>query len=274
MLLDFHTHAFPDSVAPRAMAAMSKNGGALHPALDGTIGALKASMERNDARCVLLPVATNPDKLFSVNRWVLEQASERVIPFGGVHPFARDAVETLDWLTAHGVRGIKLHPEYQRFDPGDERLFPFYREIGRRGLITVFHAGCDPAYMPPALLRPDVIERILPYFGGAPVVAAHLGGYLMWDAVARMTPAANLYLDTAYLHGRVIRPQMEAIIARFGVGHILFGSDSPWDDTGSEFGLVESLDLSHEEKQRILHQNGESLLGLEQPESGSAVPAR
>ena len=50
-----------------------------------------------DALGVLLPVATNPLKLKSMNDWAKGHASPRIIPFGAAHPLAPDALEHLHY---------------------------------------------------------------------------------------------------------------------------------------------------------------------------------
>jgi len=122
---------------------------------------------------VLLPVATKPTQQRPINDWAILQRSDRIIPFGSVYPLADDAVDELERMAALGLRGVKLHPEYQGFDVDDPRVRPLYRKIGQLKLIVVFHAGQDLAYPPPCRCATDMLERAMEHLEGAQVIAAH-----------------------------------------------------------------------------------------------------
>lgn len=271
MLIDFHTHAFPDAIAQRALSQLAQAGGALRPRTDGTAAGLTRALEGADARGVLLPVATNPLKLKSINDWAKDQASKVLIPFGAAHPLAPDALEQLAYVKELGFKGVKLHPEYQGFAVDDPRAVRLYREIGRLGLITVFHAGLDVAYMPPGRCEPQALAGVLKYFDGAPVVAAHMGGFLRWEEAYRHLCGREVYLDTAYSHGCLLKPLAEKMIEKHGAEKILFGSDLPWSAIEDERDLVLSLNIGPEEKDLILYGNAQRLLGLKEERSNPHV---
>jgi predicted TIM-barrel fold metal-dependent hydrolase len=210
---------------------------------------------------VLLPVATKPSQQRSINNWVMEQLSSRLIPFGSVFPLADDAIDELDRMAEMGLKGVKLHPEYQGFDVDDPRVRPLYRKIARLRMIVVFHAGQDMAYMPPCRCAPGMLQRAMEDLDGAAVVAAHWGGFMMGgDALRDLEPRDNLYLDTAYSHGRVLIPVVKALIERHGPEHILFGSDTPWSSIEDEVRLIEALELPSDISDAIFHRNAMRLL--------------
>lgn len=263
MLIDFHTHAFPDPVAGKALKKLSFAGAGLTPCADGTIDALVRSLEAVDAIGVLLPIATNPHKLRGINDWAYSHASNRVIPFGSIHPDAPDAFEELERIASLGMRGIKFHPEYQGFSVDEPRMLPIYKKIGSLGLICVFHTGWDVAYMPPARCSPEALASVLDAFDGAPVVAAHFGGLMMWDSVLKSLAGREVYLDTAYSHGLLVKPLAEKIVEKHGADKILFGSDSPWSDIGKERDTIATLSLSPSEREAIFSGNAARLLNLD-----------
>jgi predicted TIM-barrel fold metal-dependent hydrolase len=188
-------------------------------------------------------------------------AAGRLVAFGSVFPYAPDAMYELDRLRDAGVKGIKFHPEYQQFFVDDERVIPLYRRIARLGFITVFHAGADIGFAKPVHSTPSQFAKILPLFGGYPVVAAHMGGYLQWDEVERHLAGTGIYLDTSYMYSRIPAPQAAAIAARHGARRILFGSDLPWSAPGGEMRLVKSLGLSPEDEMLVMGGNAERLPG-------------
>ena len=261
MLIDFHTHAFPDRIAAGALEKLAFGAGVLHPSTDGTVRSLTDALDRADAMGVLLPVATKASQQRSINDWAARQKSARIIPFGSVYPKAEDAVDELERMAALGLRGVKLHPEYQGFDVDDPRLVPLYRKIGQLGMAVVFHAGQDMAYLPPCRCEPRMLQRAMEHLAGAQVVAAHWGGLLMGDdALKDLAPAPNLYLDTSYSHGRVLMPVVRALIEAHGPERILFGSDTPWSNIADEALLIRTLSLPGDWNEAIFHRNARRLL--------------
>ena len=117
MIIDFHTHAFPDFLAPRAIPTLAENSG-LTPYHDGTAAGLIARMDKSGIdRSVVLNIATNAHQELSVNRFAVSLLeNERLIPFGSVFPGSDTWEQTLDFLAKNGIRGIKLHPDFQQFD--------------------------------------------------------------------------------------------------------------------------------------------------------------
>lgn len=263
MLIDFHTHAFVDQLAPRAVASLSAASGGLVPRTDGTCRGLLNNMDECGVdHAVLLPIATKPSQQTRINDWAAELNQDRLSVFGSIHPDAPDALDELERIKSLGLLGVKLHPEYQNFLVDEERMKPIYKKIASLGLITVFHAGMDIGFMPPAKATVDRLIRALPAFDGAPVVAAHLGGYNEWDEVLAKLCSLPVYLDTSFCFGRIQRPLAQAIVEKHGCDHILFGTDLPWSDAKSELRLIHSLDLSDADRDKILGSNAERLLHL------------
>src|SRR5699024_4764908 len=128
---------------------------------------------------------------------------KNIIPFGSVHPDSPNALSELERLAKAGIRGIKLHPDYQHFFVDDEKMFPIYKKIAELGFITVFHAGVDIGYPKPVHCTPERLLRVLDLIDDAPVVAAHFGGWLLWDSVLEDLCGTKVYLDTAFSSGKM-----------------------------------------------------------------------
>lgn len=141
-------------------------------------------------------------------------------------------------------------------------MMPVYKKIASLGLITVFHAGQDIGFMPPAKASPDRMLRALSAFDGAPVVAAHFGGYIQWDEVYEKLCTLPLYFDTSFCFARIPHPLAQKIVEKHGSENILFGTDLPWSDAQSEKRLIDSLDLSDADKENIFFRNAARLLNL------------
>lgn len=263
MIIDFHTHAFTDAIADRAIASLSAASGGMEPRTNGTASGLIACMDKCGVdHAVVLNIATKPTQQQRINDWAAEQNHGRLTMFGSVHPDAPDVFNELERIKALGLPGVKLHPEYQGFFVDEDRMLPIYRKIAALGLITVFHAGQDIGFMPPAKAAPDRMIRALAAFDGAPVVAAHFGGYIQWDEVLEKLCGLPVYFDTSFCFGRLQPPLARKIIEKHTADRILFGTDLPWSDACAERRLIESLNLTEEEKEKIYWKNASSLLRM------------
>ena len=139
---DFHTHAFTDALAERAVSGLSETSG-ITPATDGTVAGLRGKMAENGIdRATLLPVATKPSQQTTINNWAAEIMGDGLYCCGTVHPDAEDAVQEAERIKSLGLCGVKFHSEYQKFAPDEERMFPVYEKIAELDLIAVFHGGC------------------------------------------------------------------------------------------------------------------------------------
>ena len=264
MLIDFHTHAFPPKLAARALGKLSYDAGGLTPQTDGTLESLKALMARDGVDLsVVLAIATNPAQMHKVNDYAFEMNREEgIVAFGSVHPDAPDALEELERIKAAGLRGVKLHPEFQGFYADDEKLKPIYRKISQLGLITLFHAGEDYGYAPPYHAMPEHLKNALRWFE-SPVVAAHWGGIGCGREVLDRLCGENLYFDLSYGYAAMAKPMAQAILDAHGPDRLLFGSDSPWHRPAWELQLLDTLDLSPGDREKIRWKNAAKLLELE-----------
>lgn len=264
MIIDFHVHAFPDALAAKALPLLSKCSGGVNPNYDATISGLESYLAKNNVDyAVVLNIATNPHQEKKVNDFAISLLEKKnIIPFGSVHPDSPNALSELERLAKAGIRGIKLHPDYQHFFVDDEKMFPIYKKIAELGFITVFHAGVDIGYPKPVHCTPERLLRVLDLFDDAPVVAAHFGGWLLWDSVLEDLCGTKVYLDTAFSSGKMPPDYAKELIKAHGADKVLLGSDMPWSDTLDEVRFVQSLDLSAEDEEKILSNNAKRLLNI------------
>lgn len=263
MLIDFHTHVFPDRIAQRAVSGLSQGCGGMVPQTDGTLNSLKEQMDTDGVDIsVVLSIATNPKQQTNVNNFAMEiNQDDRIVAFGSIHPDAPDALEELERIKAAGLKGVKLHPEYQHFYVDDERMKPIYRKISRLGLVTVFHSGHDYGFLPPYHCMPDNLLRALKWFD-TPVVAAHWGSEGCGIEVLEKLCGENLWFDLSFGYGAMPKPVAQAIIDRHDPDKLLFGSDIPWHRPEWELRLLNSLDISEELREKIFFRNAMKLLEL------------
>ena len=278
IITDFHTHTFPDAIAQRAIAGMQQNS---HAAAfgSGTLDGLLASMESAGVfRSVVLPVATNPLKISSINDSnIAREKSQHVVFFGAMHPQAENWKQELSRLAAAGVPGIKIHPQYQDTDITDIRYLRILDHAASLGLITVMHSGDEIAYPGVVRCSPEMVRSVCDQLGNIPLVLAHMGGWKNWQRVAENLAHTGCYLDTAISLGQIVpiddhyapgdlpllsEEDFVSLLRAFGSQRILFGTDSPWADQAEEIRKLTSLPLTQDELENILSRNATRLLGL------------
>ena len=275
-IIDFHTHTFPDAIAEKAIAGMQRNS---HAAAfgSGTVSGLLESMEKAGiSRSVVLPVATNPLKISSINTVSIEANREKLTYFGAMHPLAENWKEELGRLHAAGVPGIKIHPQYQDTDITDIRYLRILDHAAGLGMVTVMHSGDEIAYPGVVRCSPEMVRSVCDQLGNIPLVLAHMGGWKNWERVAENLCDTGCYLDTAISLGQIAAlpdghyapsdlPLLSdeafvSLVRTFGSERILFGTDSPWADPAEEIRKLSALPLKAEELENILIHNATRLL--------------
>lgn len=266
MYIDFHTHIFPDKIAPATIAHLERVGG-IPAHTDGTAQGLRRSMANAGIdRAVVLPVVTKPSQFESINRFAaqINAENDRLISLGGIHPDNDNIEERLDYIVSLGLKGIKLHPDYQGVFIDDERNVRLFEEAIKRDLLVVIHAGIDiglpdPVHCTPA--RTAAVLQSLTLDATRPrIVLAHVGGWNCWDEVESELVGKPVYLDLGFSLGQIKDEQLLRIIRAHGADRILFASDSPWGDQTADKTYFESLPLTAKERDQIAWQNAKSLL--------------
>ncbi len=260
-VIDFHTHAFPDNLAQVAMEKLQH--GEIPAYHDGRLSSLLSSMDRAGIyRCVICNIATRPKQFDSILKWCKEIASERVIPFASIHPEDTDWESRIDRVAEEGLKGIKLHPYYQRFVLDEKRLLPIYRRIAKNKLLLVMHTGFDIAFPKDRIADPEKILNVLNEAPDLRLITTHLGAWDDWEEVDRHLIGKDIYMEISFSLEVLDKATAEGLISRHNPDYILFGTDSPWTDQVAALERFQGLSLSTETKEKILFKNAERLLGI------------
>ena len=263
LVIDFHTHCFPEKIAKSTIEKLSFQSGGLIPQTDGTKESLLQLMNKDNVeKSVVLAIATNARQQNKVNDFAISLKSDNLIPFGSVYPFSDDWEEELERLKENEIKGIKLHPDYQQFFVDDERLFPLYKKIEKLGFILIFHAGEDFGFPPPYHATPEKLRKVASFIE-TPVVCAHWGSLSMGeDVLKNLCDIDNCYFDTAFGYGTMPKDMALRILDKKGVDKIIFGSDSPWNAPSWDIGMIKTMELSLDEEDKIFYKNAEKILSL------------
>ena len=264
MIIDFHTHVFPDALAERAIGTLLKNiNEVFTPVTNATVSGLLAHMENSGVDIsVVQPVITKPSQLRELNTWVAGIASRKLVAFGSIYPRSNSYKEDIDFIVSLGLKGLKFHCEYQEFVVDAPEMLRVYDYALSRGLVLLHHAGSDPGYAAPFRSSPQRFYNVVSAMRGGVIVAAHFGGHAEWDEVERWLVGTGIYLDTSMGFEFYPREQFLRIVKNHGAEKILFASDSPWSDAGAEIARLRSLPLPEAEKDLILGGNARRELGL------------
>lgn len=267
MYIDFHTHAFADSIAERAMESLTVTAEdcELKPITNGTVADLRRVLtECGISKAVILPIATKPKQQTTINNWAADIKDDFFYPFGTVHPMAEDRMEELERIKSLGLYGIKFHPDYQGFMVDDEFMIPVYKKCAELGLPVTFHAGYDPLSPELYHCQAKAAAAVFDQVPGMTLILAHGGGMRDWDNVEKYLAGkkGNLYFDVSVIASEIDPAQLLRIIRTHGADRILFGSDCPWDKPSNEIKMIQDLPLSDEEKDMIFYKNALKLLKL------------
>ena len=280
MIIDFHTHTFPDAFAAKTVAALSRVS-RTKPFTDGTAAALRASMERAGVdHSVLLPVATKAAQVAGINNAAAELNSkgEGLISFGGIHPDFPDWSAELDRMVQLGLKGVKIHPVYQKAEQDDIRYLRILERAGELGLIVVTHTGIDIGYPDETQCSPEKLRSAIRQVGPVKIVAAHMGGWKQWDEALEQLADTDVFVDTSFSIG-IMEPipdsgysseelqlltgeQFAAMVRAYGVHRVLFGTDSPWSGQQESLAWLRTAPLTATERTAILGENAQKLLGI------------
>lgn len=278
MIIDFHTHTFPDAIAEKAVAKLSAKSRS-RAFTDGTERALKASVESAGIQgAVVLPVATNPEKVRKMNDIsIAKNGLDGLFYFGCVHPDGEDSLSEIKRLASFGVRGIKIHPVYQGVDADDIRFLRILEKAGEEGLCVVAHAGADIGFPGAEQAAPEKFARALQEVGAIKLILAHMGGWKNWDRVESLFAHTSVMLDTSFSLGQIpvfdegIPEEEKKLLSdgefcdlvRFiGADRILFGTDSPWTGQKESLDAILALPLTNAEKEMILGKNAQKLFKI------------
>ena len=215
---------------------------------------------------MLQPVATRVGQAAGINRFLLEQREQhpRVCSFGALHPLDENLPKALEMLKKQGFFGVKIHPDYQGVFIDDPRLAPLWQAAQALQFPVLMHCGLDIGFPPPYRATPEGLARLLDAYPRLSTILAHMGGYCMWQGVARhIAGRPGVYLDTAMSVRGLDAAQLAALITLHGPERVLFGSDWPWGNPAEHVGQLLDTGLSDQVLQNIFYGNAARLFGLE-----------
>lgn len=261
MIIDAHAHVYPEKISAAAVQSIAN----FYDIPVDNNGTLSNLIQKGDEagidKFLIHSVATVPAQVPNINNFLaacLKEYPDRLIGFMAMHPAYEDISGEIDRAVALGMKGIKLHPDFQEFAIDDPIAYPIYAAAEGR-IPILFHTG-DHRY---SYSEPNRVANILKKFPNLKVIGAHLGGWSQWDEAAKVLAGLkNLWVDSSSTSYSMTPEKFRSLIETFGTDRVLFASDYPMWCPGKELEHLRSLGISEEDMEKILHKNLEELLGL------------
>lgn len=267
MIIDFHTHCFPDKLAPRALDSLKSHAmeNDIFPCTDGTQSGTESYIASVGVDyAVICNIATNARQQYNVNSFAIQLAetSKTLIPLGSLHPEGEDKHGELSRLAAAGIRGIKIHPDYVNIEIDDPSYDEIFSLCSEYDFFVVTHAGLDPVSPEHIHASPEAILSVIKRYPKLKLVAAHMGGFACSAGVLEHLVGKNIWLDTSLSsHRPDEREGLIRILKEHDPDKLLFATDTPWALTSRELEFIFSAGLGDALTEKILYQNALALLG-------------
>lgn len=259
-IFDFHTHIYPQKIAAKAVTSVGE-----FYSLDMTGEGTSENLIKAGSKCgvtgyLVHSVAVTKAHVRTINDFIASECEKHteLYGFGTMHIDFEDKEAEIDRLTDKGLLGVKIHPDTQKFNMDDERLFGMYDYLSQKKLPILIHCG-DYRY---DYSHPERLKKVLKNFPKLTVIGAHFGGWSVFDLAYEFLKDENCYLDTSSSFAMLGLERSEELIKLYGAERMVFGTDYPMWDTKKELDGLLSMKLSNEEFELILHKNAEKILGI------------
>lgn len=260
-IIDSHCHIYPDKIAQKASDSTSAFYD-IPSFLDGKISTLLQHGKRAGIEhFIVQSVATTPKQVSSINNFIANSVSEsggRFTGLGTLHPDSEDIEADVNELIALGLKGVKLHPDIQRFKIDDYRMLKIY-ELCEGKLPILMHTG-DYRY---DFSNPNRMIPILDIYKNLTVIGAHFGGWSIWEeATEKLSKYENFYVDCSSSLYAISPDKAKELIMTYGVNRVLFGTDYPLWPPEDELERFMKIDLTEQQREDILYNNTAKLFNI------------
>ncbi len=259
-ILDIHAHIYPDSFATKAALSIGEFY-EIPMRHDGTVSTLLAlGAEAGISQYLVHSVAVTWQKVDRINDFIAAavKAHPEFIGFATMHPDHPHIEEEMERIISLGLRGVKLHPDFQHFYIDDEKAMRIYEAMEGR-LPLIIHTGDNRR----ETSDPRRMAKVLDKFPNLKTICAHLGGWSQWSTAHQILAGRpNVWVDTSSSLYAITGEEAREAIYHYGTDRVLFGTDYPMWNPAEELRRLQALNLDPVDLEKILHLNAERLLGL------------
>ncbi|MEA4832139.1 hypothetical protein SDC9_123048 [bioreactor metagenome] len=261
-IIDVHNHIFPDKIALRAAENIRDYYGFSDMEGDGTSATLQnLARALNVRHFIISSAATKPNSVGTANDYIHEMtfADPIYIGLGTTHAGFADHKKELVRVKMMGLRGLKIHPDFQGFPINDERLFPAYDAASELDLPILFHVGDENS----SLSEAKKLRFVMDKFPQLTVIAAHMGGYKKKAEAEEYLVGTRAYFDTSEWHNYLKPDELLDMIRRHGIEKIMYGCDYPLNSPYTSAKALFNCDLTEKEKRLIFSGNAKKLFRID-----------
>ena len=260
-VIDAHCHIYPEKIAAKAVEGI---GGFYDIKMGekGVAGDMLAKGEKAGIdRYLIFSVATKPAQVKSINEFIAGEVAKsggKMVGLGTMHPESEDLKGDLEHMKELGLKGVKIHPDFQGFKLDDYRYLKLYELCGEE-LPVLIHTG-DKRY---DFSNPNRMKAVLDTFQNVTFIGAHFGGWSIWEQAAKeLAGYQNFYVDCSSSFYANTPAVSEKLIRAYGAERVLFGTDYPMWSAESELEYFFALNLTDAEREQILHKNAEKIFKI------------
>lgn len=258
-VIDIHAHIFPVKIREKAVAAIGNFYTIPMQGKGSGEDLIRCGREINTRKYVVHSVATSPRQVKHINDFIAEQKElhPEFIGFATLHPDMEGLPAEIERVLKMGLKGVKLHADFQQFDIDAPAAVRLYEAVDGRVPILM-HMG-DKTKKHSAPVR---LAHIMELFPKQTFIAAHLGGFSAWEDAKKYIIGKNVYIDTSSALFALNATAAADIIRAHGTDKVLFGTDYPMWLHAEEFARFCSVPLTEAEREAILYKNAEKLLHI------------
>lgn len=263
-IIDAHCHIYPDKIADKAVEGIGRFYD-LSMYYDGRYSTLVDYGSKIGVKhYVIFSVATTPKQVHSINTFISDtvKASDGLMTgLGALHPDSEDIQGDIEEIISLGLKGVKMHPDFQKFAVDDKKCYRIYELCQENNLPVLLHTG-DSRY---DYSNPERMKRVLEDFPGLTVIGAHLGGWSCWKQAAEtLSEYKNFYVDCSSSFDWLTADESREIVRQYGADRVLFATDFPMWNHETEFSRFMKMNLTDEENALILYKNALRLFGIDE----------
>ena len=259
-IADIHAHIFPHKLAAKASASIGGFYGTHAGHLASVETLLPLEAEAGITHCAVSSSATSPHQVQHINDFIASevQAHSNLIGLGTLFPTMEGWEAEVERMVALGLRGVKIHPDFQHIPTDLPEPVPMYRAVAKAGLPVLFHMG-DARY---DYSSPQRLTNLIRQVPDLIAIAAHFGGWQAWDKSYDHVQPENVFYDTSSSLMFLGKERALDFLDKLGAQRFLFGTDFPMWTPAEE--LQRFLDLGLEEalQAQILFGNFKRLFRL------------
>ena len=261
-IIDAHAHIYPEKIAAKATDTI---GIFYDIKMDMPAGTAEKLLENGKkagiARYIVHSVATTAHQVRSINNFLKSEIDSHP-EFIGFITLHQDLTEEeinaeVEWALQNNFHGIKLHPDFQKFNIDDEVAEKFYRAAEGK-LPILLHMG-DNRY---EYSKPHRLVKMAKKYPNLNFIAAHFGGYRCWDESPIYQGLSNVYFDTCSSLPFISTEKAKELIDMFGADRFFFATDFPMWDAEGELERFNKIPLTDTEREMIFSGNIKKLLNI------------